>query len=244
MGKCFQYINRNINKKWFSQQGFTLVEMLVTTIILSVMVAIAFFAMGLYLKGWEAYRFGDTTAIQKYRSRSLIRDALESVWEYYVTDPLNERSNVFYPFFKGDSEELIAITSSSVFHQGVPAVFRLRLISDDSNSFNLVYEESPLDNWYLRYNDDDYTYSFSMIYMPNVSKVQFRYFGYLEDRYIKESDIIERVNQWQGAFDGRYRHAVPEIIEITISDGDHRQILKFYVQANNQKKSDLYVPQF
>jgi len=80
--------------------------------------------------------------------------------------------------------------------------------------------------------------------MTGVSNIRLRYFGFWEDRYLKEKDVIERINQWQVTFDGRDRHAVPEIIELTIVKLDQELNVTFYVRANNLRKANLYVPQF
>jgi len=193
------------------ENGFTLIEILVVTLILSVMVSLAFFAMGLYLKTWSGRSLGDTRTLQEYRSRTLVRHALESVWEYYVTDPANERIEIFYPFFKGETRSLTGVTTSSVFQKGVPAVFRIRLGDGNETDGSLIYEEAPLEKWYLRYMNDSPVFAYSLVMMTRITQIGFRYYGFWEILPLAENeDIPQIVYRWQETFDGRERGDIPE----------------------------------
>ncbi len=224
------------------ENGFTLIEILVVTLILSVMVSLAFFAMGLYLRTWNSRSLGDTQTLHDYRSRTLVRNAMESVWEYFVTDPANERIEVFYPFFKGKSRSVTGVTTSSVFHKGVPAIFQMRLYTGDDTTRSMIYEEAPLDNWYLRYVDESPVFSYSLVYMTQITEVRFRYYGLWEVLPLVENEMIpQMVYRWQETFDGLERMAVPQIIELTLKTAESTRIMTFQVLADNTAKATLYI---
>jgi len=244
LGRFLYRASSTIHKDYrlgWNQSGFTLIEMLVTTMILSVMVGLAFFAMGLYLKGWESNRFGDTSTIMDYRTQTLVRNSMESVWEYFVTDPANERIDVFYPFFKGKKTEVVGVTTSSVFHKGVPALFRFRLDAEDKAEKSLIYEETPLDDGFIRYENDLPAFSYSMVFMRRIKKLHFRYYGLWEILPPQgDGEDVIMVYRWLDVFDGRDRNAIPKIIEINLEMPETERQLIFYVMSDNMSKAAMY----
>jgi len=211
-------------------------------LILSVLTGLAFFSMGLYLRTWSGRSLGDTRSLLDYRAQTLVRYALESVWEYFVTDPANERISVFYPFFKGEARSVTGVTTSSVFQKGVPAVFRLRLDEKPDAAHSLIYEEAPLDGWYLRYVDEPLAFSYTMIFVTEIMDVRFRYYGFWEILPLAENqEIPDNVYRWQDTFDGMERGAFPEIIELTLKMKESTRKMTFQVRADNVAKGGLYI---
>ena len=226
-------------------KGFTLIEVLIATMVLSAVVYLATISCSMFLNVWEKKRLTDTSAINAYRSHILVRSALESIYDYYVTDPANEKAGRYYPFFNGEGDMLEFVTLSSVFKKGVPAAARIRLDNQpagDENYRAIVYEEAPLDNAYIKYSGDNLKYSRLMTVYTGVKKINIRYYGIWETKWMPEKDGFETIYKWQKTFDGKKKNAVPEIIEMTLITDNGDKALLFPVRGNNVYKRGFFSP--
>ncbi len=225
--------------------GFSLIEVLIATMILSALVYLATLSYSMFLNVWEQKKLTDTSAINDYRSHILFRSALESIYDYYVTDKANERIGRYYPFFRGERDKFEFVTLSSVFSKGAPASACLRLKRIDATAgkyYNIIYEETPLDRMYIKYADDRPQYSHAMVIYPQVEKINIRYYGEWETRWVPERDNFETVYKWQDTFDGAERNTIPETIELTISAEEGETTLLFQVKAKNVFKRAFFNP--
>lgn len=222
-------------------RGFTLIEVLVTGMILSVLVSLSFFAMTLYLNELKYARLSDTSAIQEFRRQRLLQAAVESAWEYFITDPANERIGKYYPYFKGTSDSIAFITTSPVFAKNSTAAVRIRLIDDKGETGSkVVYEEASLDKYYIRYYKDEIKYHHTLNVSLPEKDLRFRFYGFWERRFLPGDEFGEEVLRWQGNFDGRDRQAVPEIIEIVMQSDSEEALYSFVVKARNKSKGAFY----
>jgi prepilin-type N-terminal cleavage/methylation domain-containing protein len=225
--------------------GFTLLEVLIATMVLSAVVYLATLSYSMFLNVWEEKRLTDTSAINDYRSHILVRSALESIYDYYVTDPANEKAGRYYPFFKGKGDMIEFVTLSSVFSKGAPAIARLRLERQDMAAgeyYKVIYEEAPLDQTYIKYADDKTEYSHAMVVYTEVKKINIRYYGEWETRWVPERYDFETVYRWQETFCGEKRNTVPETIELTLNTKAAETTLLFPVRANNVYKRAFFNP--
>lgn len=221
--------------------GFTLIEVLIATLVLSMVIYLATISYAVFLDTWERKRLLDVVAIQEYRSRFLLRNSLESIFDYYVTDPKSERINRRFPFFKGEKERLEFVTLSSVFHKGKPAVARIRLQKNEANdSKALIYEEASLEQRYIRYNDDSLEYEIGMPICENLKSLHIRYFGVWETKFDLLKDAFVTEYKWQETFEGKKRNATPDIIEIKVGFGAGETNLVFPVMAHSPGKGYFF----
>lgn len=230
-------------KSWCGKNsaGFTLIEVLIATLVLSMVIYLATISYSLFLDTWERKRLSDVTAIQEYRSRFLLRNSLESIFDYYVTDPKSERNVRRYPFFKGQKESLEFVTLSSVFHKGTPAVARIRLTrSEVGNLKALIYEETSLAKTYIRYNDDPIEYKNQMLIYNNLKSVRIRYFGVWEIRFDPGKESVITEYKWQETFEGNERNAVPHTIEMIVEFGEGETMLVFPIMAHSPRKGVFF----
>ncbi len=232
---------RKMNMLTKDSHGFTLIEVMVTTIILTIIVSLSFFSTTFYLNEWQHNRLGDTSAIQGFRMQRLLHAAVESAWEYFVSDPANETIGNYYPYFKGQVDSIAFVTTSPVFTKNTTAAVRIRLVSDkNATTTNLIYEEESLDKKYIRYYDDiiNYLHTFT-IPIPG-SDIKFRYYGFKELQFLPDQERIEEILSWQATFDGKKKQTLPEIIEVVRQSNVEKTIYSFVVQARNYSKIGLY----
>lgn len=225
--------------------GFTLIETLIATVVLSAVIYLAMLSYSMFLNIWEKKRLTGISAINSYRSHVLVRSALESIYDYYVTDPADEKIGRHYPFFEGKRNMIEFITLSSVFKKGVPALARLRLESedrDDGEYYRIIYEETPLDHTYIKYIGIKPKYSNAMIVYTDVKRIKIRYYGEWETKWVPKLDDFKTVYKWQDTFDGQERNTIPEWIELTLDTRTAETTLLFQVKANNAYKRAFFQP--
>ena len=224
--------------------GFTLIEVLISTIVLSAVIYLATFSYSLFLDSWEKNRFIDASAIQQYRSHLLVRDAVESIFDYYVTEAGRSSGSRHFPFFKGDAESFEFVTLSSVFEKGKPAAARIRLVKEgDEKLKTLIYEEASLSKTYIRYEEDRPEYKKSIVLYRQVVQLRIRYYGAFEFRFVPERDDFVTEYKWQETFDGKQRSAAPKTIEITLETPEGKIKLVFHVKTQDTGKLYFFNPE-
>jgi len=223
--------------------GFTLIEVLVATMVLSLVIYLATFSYSLFLNTWEKKKLINTSVINDYRAHTLARSALESIYDYYVTDRENEKKGRHYPWFKGGETVIEFVTLSSVFNQGAPAAARLRLKcreDDPRAGCRLVYEEAPLKKTYIKYADDKIVYNRSLIVYSGVKKIRCRYYGEWETKWNPAEESFITSYKWQKTFSGKEKNAIPEVIELTLDLGNAELTLLFPIRAYNVYKRSFF----
>lgn len=223
------------------RRGFTLIEVLVTGMILAMIVTLSFFSINVYMNEWERGRLGNLDAIEQFRTRQLIEKALESVEEYIVTDPLAERGGDFYPYFSGTAQSIIFVTAAPVFGKSPVAAARIRLEPDKDRSRTLlVYEEAPFDRFYIHYSDAPISYSHSVALPLAAVDLKFRYFGLMKVNFKMEEGRMEEINDWQESFDGRLKQATPKKINVVNAGNLESAVIAYEVKAENRSKLIYY----
>jgi len=226
--------------------GFTLIEVLIATVVLASVVALAGTSYSLYLQAWSKRAGGNERLFKEYRLNLLLKSSLESAFDYYVTDRLGARPTPFYPFFLGLTDELSFVTLSSVWHKGAPALARLRLekeSADLNGRRSLIYEEWPLNDRYLAFNEisEDWPALHQAVIFAGAENIKFRYYGFLKTRYQVEREREIDVLGWQGEFSGRKKYVLPRRIEITANFADdQKKVLTAYLKIENPLKRIYY----
>jgi len=229
--------------------GFTLIEVLVATIILASLVYLSTLSYSLFLRIWQQGGAKANVAVERYRTDSLLRSSLDSIYDYYVTDPANEKAGFYYPFFKGGPDEVEFVTLSSVFRKGWPAVARLRMREvqeREQSHYQVVYEETPLQDSYVKYNDFSQGYQHTMIVYDNVKNFRLRYFGEWEPEHVfgKATAPPVIMYKWQDSFYGRKTGAIPRQIDLAVTIGDDHEMLHYRVMAENVFKRSFFTREF
>ncbi len=226
------------------ERGFTLIEVLVATAILTIMIYLALTAYSFFGESWRKGRLSDTRSLELYRNHVLCRSAVESICDYYVTDPTNEFNGVYWPYFIGTDNSAAFVTLSSVFVKGVSASARIRIVETPSGTRNVVYEETPLLHQYIRYEDSVPEYVHQIVLFENVKAFHIRYYGAWESRFNDATQDFVTEYRWLTEYYGKDRKATPEIIELTVSDETGDTVLTFPVRALNPFKSRFFLREF
>jgi prepilin-type N-terminal cleavage/methylation domain-containing protein len=237
---------RVVSPDRLNNSGFTLIEVLIATMVLGAMIYLATFSYSAVLNVWGQRRLTDVRALSEYRNHALCRSALESVFDYYVTDPVSERQGAFYPYFKGEPDQLQFVTLSSVFHKGLPAAARLKVTAgsgDAEGTYLVTYEEMPLNRWYIRYDNQEPAYTDAMVVYENIRAFKIRYYGLgvVGPFSGPGQTVVKTAYDWYERFDGSVTRSIPELIEIQLyTEGNGETRLVFPVRVYNPGKRIAY----
>ena len=225
--------------------GFTLIEVLVTTMILSMVIYLAVVSYSMFLDRWARNRLSNQRDMEGYRAHVLARYAIESISDYYVTSRNAERFHHFFPYFKGTPDAMEFITISPLISCNIPALVRISFQKnkmDNGSTFDLVYEEMALENRYLHYWEDQREFSRSVLLYSNLEGGVFRYHGIKEIRWNQDVESFQSVYGWYDKFSGRNKNTIPDMIELTLEREQAKISLLYPVRAYNAAKKVLFNP--
>ena len=196
------------------KRGFTLIEMLISIVIFSFIVALATYSFRFYTDIVKKIVMPYPQQVVKF---SKLEDAVRSIF-YFTGERKNTEGKLkFFTYFYGNKDEMKFITAEPLNPNYGIAVCKLYL---DNNT--LVLEESPV---YSKYNDykrpsltpEDEK---KLILMSDVSSLEFTYFtGEKKTDSLKED--------------------VPNLIEMKVKQKDKSLSLYFKVKSEFRKKRDL-----
>lgn len=206
----------------YSENGYTILEVLIAVAIFSAMVAMSTMALDQGLKQYHnlmerGINFWDNA------KHLWLNKSLNSSIDYYVCS----RDSGWFPYFKGD-QELISYVSLSPLAGDEPVLVWIRNERLDNGSRSLVYYEMPV--YSMGINDIERQYAFgdfkkgkSIILLKEIQDVEIRFYGY---------DIMAGKWVWTGDFDGRKKKVLPEVIRVDYRGKDDKEKRRLILGVN------------
>lgn len=196
-------------------RGFSLLEMLVAVVVLSMVIGISTYAYSMFIRQWDGHlgRFEEAQA--QYQRLEWLAAALDDTLPYLVRD---DQGDIGF-YFLGRDEGLTLVTMSPIFGIGEPALIRVFREADDEGAWRLVYEEAPFSGTLLARADQRMEFRHRLVIARGLPRPEFRYFGWADASsrlLIEESLSNER--SWFDEYDGLLRHYHPEKIELRLGE--------------------------
>jgi prepilin-type N-terminal cleavage/methylation domain-containing protein len=170
-------------------RGFSLLEMLVAVVVLSMVIGISTYAYSLFIRQWDGNlgRFDESQA--QYQRLEWLATALQDTLPYLVRDDKNELG--FY--FLGRDEGLTSVTMSPIFGVGEPALIRVFREPEVSGTWRLVYEEAPFAGNVLVHADQRMEFRHRLVIARGLPRPEFRYFGWADlQSSLRSEDSLSR----------------------------------------------------
>ena len=208
------------------EQGFTLIEVLLTMAILSLVMLTATYAYNYITQNWQRNQQHYDTGMQQYYATSLVYRAVTDTQAKIVrSEPVNNQRvqamNIGF-YFLGRDEGFTAYTNTAVQDPSYPAVYRLFRERDDNGNWQLVYEESLLNNTLLSFADQQLPFNFRLVVASELRKLEFEYYAWPDfaTRLAGYAETSENLSepQWFTDFDGLTRMQHPLTIQIHLND--------------------------
>ena len=155
------------------RRDFSLVELLVAMVILSLIVLVSTQSFALFTQRWDGRLEHFDDRFDELRARWVVRDLLTSIHPFVVKNPAGR--DRFY--FEGNRNGFVAVASQSVFDNRIPAVVRLSFVIAKDGKYDLTYEEWPMVTDQLRSTTQTIPWSAPILLARDVTAPDFAYFG-------------------------------------------------------------------
>jgi prepilin-type N-terminal cleavage/methylation domain-containing protein len=197
-----------------SDHGFSLIELLLSTAILSLLIGLATFSFALFSEKWVTIGNSSTQGLSELRRISLLDDSLRAVIPWKFGDDV---SSGYY--FLGDAEGFTAMTERPIFFRNGLAVIRVLAERESTGGrWRLVYEEASASELVAIRPDTNLPFNRRLVISSGLRDLYFEYLGWnsLADRYIP-AEIGNTVEPaWISNFDGIARQHHPVAIRLNV----------------------------
>ena len=211
-----------------ASKGYTLIEVLMASLIFSIMVFLATFALDQSLRQYQGVMERGLNFWEDAKILWLQR-SLSSAIDYYVYD---ERKKLWFPFFIG-KVDLISYVSLSPFSQDSPVLIVLKKESTE-RGYNLVYYELPVLTSDLKDIENILVFEeykkrgISFVFFKDLENLNFKYYGY---------DRFRGFYDWFSEFEGSKFLQLPSIVKIEYSEEKVRDFIYGIINVQNFRKA-------
>ena len=198
--------------------GFTLIEMLVTLVLLSAIVLVGSSSYSIFSKRWDGQLGKFDRTLQDVRDLMLVESVLDSLIPYVTYD----QSETPVLYFEGNRNGFVSVSEKSVFSEKIPAVVRFSVVQNDDLSFDVIYEEWPMEDNVLRSTYQKFNFDRPIKLFESVKSPTFEYFGWksvvdreglLDDRNLMPATWLPSLNSLEAGL-------LPERIRLTFYHND------------------------
>jgi len=208
------------------KKGYTLLEVLIATLLFSMIVFLSTFALNQSLKQYQSLierglNFWEDAKIL------WLQKSLSSAFDYYVYD---ERRRLWFPLFLGRLDKMV-YTSLSPFSNDLPVLVILEKTTLDEKEA-LIYYEAPL--YTLNYKEIEKILNFreyrnftSFVFFQGLDELKFKYYGY---------DRVKKFYDWFSEYDSANSFYLPAVVKIEFSKEGVGDALYGIINVQNLRK--------
>lgn len=192
-------------------QGFTLIEILIAMLVLSMVMFIGSLSFSTFSQRWQKDMGSFTAEVANAKNLVLLQNTINGIANYIVKD--SDDDPVY--FFRGNDKYLVFVTNKPVFSIGEQALIRLSVRVNQDGSQQLVYEESPFERSPIVYLDELPEAKYSQVLLSD-EDIRFNYYGWQDQQ--QRSDYYEgqaTSPKWIPEYLGEQSGMLPYAINIT-----------------------------
>jgi len=216
------------------QGGFTLVELLISTTILSLLMLLGTYSYSLFTNKWQDELGQFSQANEQSMNFQRLQTVLESVMPYVVRK--DNRQPGF--FFVGGENLMLAVTQNGLFTTDAPEAFRLSVLRNDNGKYKLLYQAKPLNNSTITSSSQELTFSKKILLADNMDEVSFKYYGW--NHFATKSDRTEKSASFKSNFSGFDNQLMPEKIIVSIAKNEKEIELIIHLSEDNSSWLSTY----
>lgn len=155
------------------QQGFSLIELMIATALLSMVMFTGYFAYSLYTDKWQKRTDYFWQLNQNALGTEAIIRTLEAASVYIVKNKQDE----FSILFEGEQTAITLVTNSGLF-SNTTALIRLQTVEQENGLQSLLYSELPLSKTMLLEYPAEPNWQYRNLLVKNITKVNFQFYGW------------------------------------------------------------------
>ena len=177
-------------------KGFSLVELLVSMVLLSILVMLSTYSYLQFSRYWDGRLGNFDQAFSRLRNGWLLDDVLRNVHPYVVKN--SETIPKFY--FEGNLNGFVAVSVESLSEVDTVAVVRLSLIQNADLTFDLIYEEAPMKFATLGQLTEQPNFLPPVTLLSDLNNAQFNYYGTQKPKNDSQAIDNTEVNEWTNVY--------------------------------------------
>ena len=190
--------------------GFSLVELMVSMVLLSTIVLLASYSFNQFSRYWDGQLGNFDRSFIDLRNSWLLEDIVSNVHPYGV---LNEAGLVRF-YFEGNINGFVAVASESISQTGIPAVMRLSLVQNSDQTFDLIYEEAPMTDGVITRLTSQINFYEPVILFSDLVSPEFSYYG-PEPRQQERGDLdMGQRDVWAQSYNGAVTARHPKRVRL------------------------------
>jgi len=228
-------------------RGFTLIEIMLSGIILSTVVLLASLSFSFFVDRWDENSTLLTESRQQAKNLTLLNRVFDGVADYYVYD----QNNNLVLLFIGGEKEIIAITHKP--WSGDDETSLIRLSVDEQAEFNVLrYQEWPITNDEL-YQVEDLAALLNKTSKLNIKIIEaddisFNFLGVesyeqflgMYARRPQELDVLHAMANWRTKYNALEIKVLPLKVSLNINSADDKgRVIYSVPEFNNFKQPFL-----
>jgi prepilin-type N-terminal cleavage/methylation domain-containing protein len=203
--------------KMKSTKGFTLIELLITFSIMAMMFALLALSFNSISLNWKRASNNASSAFVEYLTIDNVISSLRSTIPFDVRSESGRTG--FY--FLGREDGFTAVVKNGLIHNDKLAVVRILKEQDESGLYSLYYEEAPLTDSPLIYENQTLKFKLRLPVKAGLKILEFHYFGWAsyQDFLATQSDLVASPEKkWLTSYDGMRLNLQPSKIQIRMDD--------------------------
>ena len=222
-----------------SQSGFTLVELLISTALLSLILFVASYSFSLFAGSWgkELGRYEQTAKFT--RNIELVRRVFASTIPLLVDRGDGSQNSALY--LDGRKQFLRAASRYGVFTTD-SVIYQLSLESTNEGGEQLIYQEVASNQVLLDSYEQAITFSNKLVLLDSVSQVAFSYFGWenFQQKSVQQSGMGIASKVWQESFNAKEKQLFPESMKVSVvygsaQTGEQNLVLRALLPSNAER---------
>lgn len=207
-------------------QGFTLVEMLVSMVLLSMILLVASSAYSMFSDRWNGRLGKFNKTLQHTKQLILVQESLKSIVSYVVVNDKNQPKL----FFEGNRNGFVAVSLSSIFEPDKAVIMRLQAIQNPDFSYRLEYQEALMSEQLLTHSNQNIVFGSPVILFDQLPSIEFEYLGWpaaeIKRRFIDNPSSTLDQLAWNNSYNGLITNLQPEQVRITFFAQGHDYALQ------------------
>lgn len=186
-----------------SQNGFTLIELMLATTLLMLVLFSGYYGYGLFTEKWQKR----TQYYWQQTQETLAFDAIARVFESTFPYIVNSDSNQPAQYFSGDQNRVIFITTSPLFSKETSVVeFKVLQRGDE---YSLVYNEASMRDNLILNQSDLITWQHQVVLLENLQSISFDFYGWKNLKQVLSS-LVSEEDETKEAPDFYQQHIMEE----------------------------------
>jgi len=221
-------------------KGFTLVELLISLSILSMLMFTGSYVYSTISNRWDKELGEFNSHFSEARGLILLDKLINGVMPFVIR---SHSSGLPTMFFVGKADSLLAVSHSGIINTDYPEIFRLTVIKNKIDKFDLVYQAISSRKILLLETEQSINFEKSIILMKNLDAASFEYYGWpdFNTKVNSNFDPIAMHLKWYSEYSGLENNLNPEVLKLKLEKAGKKVDIVASLNMNSEKLFQYYL---